>query len=145
MVTWHSVLEQRLDLGILFLNMRCHPSLVSGVIVSSMFDAAIVAEIMRAGIQSVPKGQRKARVTDMTTFQELRYIVMPQAMRKFILPMANRFLSLTKESSIISLIVAQGLTFKALAFRMAWRVSIATRDTPQCFANPPSSVAFKCI
>jgi len=84
-----------------------------------MFDAAIVAEIVRAGIQSMPKGQREARVTDMTSFQELRYIVMPHAMRTFILPMANRFLSLTKEGSIISLIVAQGLRFKALALRMA--------------------------
>ena len=73
-----------------FGDMRRFPSLVSGVIVLALFEAAFVGEIVRAGIQSVLKGQREAaRAIAMTHFQELRYIVMPQAMRKVVPPMAN--------------------------------------------------------
>ena len=96
-------------------DMRRFPSLVSGVIVLAMFEAAFVGEIVRAGIQSVPKGQREAaRAIGMTRFQELRYIVMPQAMRKVVPPMANQFISLIKDSSIISLISVQELTYKTV-------------------------------
>lgn len=98
-----------------FGDMRRFPSLVSGVIVLAMFEAAFVGEIVRAGIQSVPKGQREAaRAIGMTRFQELRYIVMPQAMRKVVPPMANQFISLIKDSSIISLISVQELTYKTV-------------------------------
>ena len=98
-----------------FGDMRRFPSLVSGVIVLAMFEAAFVGEIVRAGIQSVPKGPREAaRAIGMTHFQELRYIVMPQAMRKVVPPMANQFISLIKDSSIISLISVQELTYKTV-------------------------------
>lgn len=98
-----------------FGDMRRFPSLVSGVIVLAMFEAAFVGEIVRAGIQSVPKGQREAaRAIGMSRIQELRYIVMPQAMRKVIPPMANQFISLIKDSSIISLISVQELTYKTV-------------------------------
>ena len=98
-----------------FGDMRRFPSLISGVIVLAMFEAAFVGEIVRAGIQAVPKGQREAaRAIGMTHFQELRYIVMPQAMRKVVPPMANQFISLIKDSSIISLISVQELTYKTV-------------------------------
>lgn len=80
-----------------------------------MFEAAFVGEIVRAGIQSVPKGQcEAARAIGMSSFQEMRYIIMPQAMRKVVPPMANQFISLIKDSSIISLISAQELTYKTV-------------------------------
>ena len=98
-----------------FGDMRRFPSLISGVIVLAMFEAAFVGEIVRAGIQAVPKGQREAaRAIGMTRFQELRYIVLPQAMRKVVPPMANQFISLIKDSSIISLISVQELTYKTV-------------------------------
>ncbi|WP_040820833.1 amino acid ABC transporter permease [Thalassobium sp. R2A62] len=98
-----------------FGEMRRFPSLISGVIVLAMFEAAFVGEIVRAGIQSVPKGQREAaRAIGMSSFQEMRYIIMPQAMRKVVPPMANQFISLIKDSSIISLISVQELTYKTV-------------------------------
>lgn len=98
-----------------FGEMRRFPSLISGVIVLAMFEAAFVGEIVRAGIQSVAKGQREAaRAIGMTSFQEMRYVVMPQALRKVVPPMANQFISLIKDSSIISLISVQELTFKTV-------------------------------
>jgi len=98
-----------------FGDMRRFPSLISGVIVLAMFEAAFVGEIVRAGIQSVPEGQREAaRAVGMNRFQEMRYIIMPQALRKVVPPMANQFISLIKDSSIISLISVQELTFKTV-------------------------------
>ncbi len=98
-----------------FGEMRRFPSLVSGVIVLALFESAFVGEIVRAGIQSIPKGQREAaRSIGMSRFQELRYIVLPQAMKKVVPPLANQFISLIKDSSILSLISVQELTYKTV-------------------------------
>lgn len=98
-----------------FGDMRRFPSLISGVIVLALFESAFVGEIVRAGIQSVARGQREAaRAIGMGPFQEMRDIVLPQAMRKVTPPMANQFISLIKDSSIISLISVQDLTYKTV-------------------------------
>lgn len=98
-----------------FGEMRRFPSLVSGVIVLALFESAFVGEIVRAGIQSIPKGQREAaRSIGMSRMQELRYVVLPQAMKKVVPPLANQFISLIKDSSILSLISVQELTYKTV-------------------------------
>ncbi len=98
-----------------FGDMRRFPSLVSGVIVLALFESAFVGEIVRAGIQSVGKGQREAAQSiGMSRVHQMRYIVLPQAMKKVVPPMANQFISLIKDSSIISLISVQELTFKTV-------------------------------
>ena len=98
-----------------FGDMRRFPSLISGVIVLALFESAFVGEIVRAGIQSIPKGQREAaRSIGMNRWQELRYIVLPQAMKKVVPPLANQFITLIKDSSIISLISVQELTYKTV-------------------------------
>lgn len=98
-----------------FGEMRRFPSLISGVIVLALFESAFVGEIIRAGIQSIPKGQREAaRSIGMSHWQELRYIVLPQAIRKVVPPLANQFITLIKDSSIISLISVQELTYKTV-------------------------------
>lgn len=100
---------------IFFGDMRRFPSLIAGVLVLAMFEAAFVGEIVRAGIQSIPQSQREAaRAIGMSRFQEMRYIVLPQALRKTVPPMANQFISLIKDSSIISLISVQELTYKTV-------------------------------
>ena len=98
-----------------FGEMRRFPSLVSGVIVLALFESAFVGEIVRAGIQSIPKGQREAaRSIGMSRLQEMRYVVLPQAMKKVVPPLANQFISLIKDSSILSLISVQELTYKTV-------------------------------
>ncbi|NVO58432.1 amino acid ABC transporter permease [Rhodobacteraceae bacterium B1Z28] len=98
-----------------FGEMRRFPSLVSGVIVLALFESAFVGEIIRAGIQSIPKGQREAaRSIGMSQLQELRYVVLPQALKKVVPPLANQFISLIKDSSILSLISVQELTYKTV-------------------------------
>ncbi|MDO5758304.1 MAG: amino acid ABC transporter permease [Rhodobacterales bacterium] len=98
-----------------FGDMRRFPSLISGVIVLALFESAFVGEIVRAGIQSTPTGQREAaKAIGMGQVQEMRYVVLPQALRKVTPPMANQFISLIKDSSIISLISVQDLTYKTV-------------------------------
>ncbi len=116
-----------------FGDMRRFPQLISGVIVLALFESAFVGEIVRAGIQSVDQGQREAaRSIGMNRYQEMRYIVLPQAMRKVLPPMANQFITLVKDSSLVSLISVQELTFKTVELvastRMifeAWLVAAA--------------------
>ena len=98
-----------------FGDMRRFPSLISGVIVLALFESAFVGEIVRAGIQSIDKGQHEAAQSiGMSKFDQMRFIVLPQALRKVVPPMANQFISLIKDSSIISLISVQELTFKTV-------------------------------
>jgi polar amino acid transport system permease protein len=98
-----------------FGEMRRFPSLISGVIVLALFESAFVGEIIRAGIQSIPKGQREAaKSIGMSHWQELRYIVLPQAVKRVLPPLANQFITLIKDSSIISLISVQELTFSTV-------------------------------
>ena len=98
-----------------FGDMRRFPSLISGVIVLALFESAFVGEIVRSGIPSIPKGQREAAQSiGMTWADEMRFIILPQAIRKVMPPMANQFITLVKDSSIISLISVQELTYKTV-------------------------------
>ncbi len=116
--SWARAIAKQDNNGIwtfLFGDMRRFPSLISGVIVLALFESAFVGEIVRAGIQSVDRGQREAaRSIGMSRIQEMRYVVLPQAMKKVMPPMANQFITLIKDSSIISLISVQELTFKTV-------------------------------
>lgn len=98
-----------------FGDMRRFSQLVSGTIVLALFESAFVGEIVRAGIEAVGRGQREAAQSiGMTHFQAMRYVILPQAMRKIVPPMSNQFIMLIKDSSIVSLISVQELTFKTL-------------------------------
>ncbi len=113
---WARTIARRDDIAMwefFFGDMRRFPSLLSGVIVLALFESAFVGEIVRAGIQSVPKGQREAAQSiGMSWGQELRYIIFPQAFKKVVPPLANQFITLIKDSSIVSLISVQELTYK---------------------------------
>lgn len=67
----------------------------------SLYTAAFVAELVRAGIEAVPRGQRHAaQALGMRPGQALRYVAMPQALRLILPPLTNQYLSLTKNSSL---------------------------------------------
>jgi general L-amino acid transport system permease protein len=73
-------------------------ALLSGLVV---YTGAFIAEIVRAGIQGVPKGQKEAaRAIGLTQGQMLRLVVIPQAMRIIIPPLTSNYLNLTKNSSL---------------------------------------------
>ncbi|AZU62253.1 amino acid ABC transporter permease [Neobacillus mesonae] len=83
----------------------------SAVLGLATFSGAFVAEIVRAGIQSVPKGQMEAaRSSGMKYSQAMRLIILPQAFRKVLPPLASQFIILIKDSSLVSVISVVDLT-----------------------------------
>jgi polar amino acid transport system permease protein len=84
---------------------------VAGVGALAIFAGAYVAEMVRAGIQAIPKGQMEAaRSLGMNLFQAMRYIILPQAFKKILPPLAGQFISLIKDSSLVSVIAITDLT-----------------------------------
>jgi len=80
----------------------------------AIFSGAFLAEVVRAGIQAVPKGQMEAaRSSGMSYAQAMRLIILPQALRKVLPPMASQFIILIKDSSLVSTISAADLTLNA--------------------------------
>jgi polar amino acid transport system permease protein len=85
-----------------------------GVVVLSLFAGAYIAEIIRAGIESVGASQREsARAIGLTTAQTYRYIIFPQALRQALPPLAGQFASLVKDSSLLSTIGLAEFTYTA--------------------------------
>lgn len=97
---------------ILFSPIHLFENFLAGVICLAMFEGAYITEIVRAGIQSVEKGQwEAARATGLSHFNVLRDVILPQAVRRILPPLASQFITLVKDSSIVSLISIQELTF----------------------------------
>ncbi len=72
---------------------------------------AFEAEVFRAGIQSIERGQMEAaRSLGMSYFQAMRYIVLPQAIRRVLPPLGNDFIAMLKDSSLISVLAVRELT-----------------------------------
>jgi polar amino acid transport system permease protein len=87
------------------------PPLWFGVAALSTFTGAYVAEMVRAGIQSIDKGQTEAaRSLGMTYSQAMIHIIMPQALRRILPPLAGQFISLIKDSSLLGIIAIRELT-----------------------------------
>lgn len=87
---------------------------VSGAFALSINSSAYIAEIFRSGIQSVDKGQMEAsRSLGLGYVDTMRFVIVPQAVKNILPALANEFITLVKESSIISVIGVQELMFKA--------------------------------
>jgi polar amino acid transport system permease protein len=101
-------------IGVLFGDPRLFVNFVTGLLCLALFEGAYVTEIVRAGIQSVETGQIEAgRSLGLGPLRLLRLIILPQAFRRILPPLAGQFVSLIKTSSIVSLISIQELTFSA--------------------------------
>lgn len=72
---------------------------------------AYMSEIFRAGIQSISKGQMEAaRSLGMSYMQSMRYVILPQAIRVILPPVGNEFVSLLKDSSLVSVVAVSDIT-----------------------------------
>ncbi len=89
--------------------------------------AAYKSEVYRAGIQSISKGQMEAaRSLGMTYIQSMRYVVLPQAIRVILPPVGNDFISLLKDSSLVSVVAVADMTRRGREFMAANFIPVET-------------------
>ncbi|WP_428797539.1 amino acid ABC transporter permease [Vibrio kasasachensis] len=87
-------------------------NLLSGVLCVGLLSSAYVAEIVRAGLQGIDKGQWEAADSlGMSTWVKYRYVIAPQVLRSITPALAGQTISLVKDTSIVSLISIQEMTF----------------------------------
>ena len=84
------------------------------IITLAVSDSAFTAEIYRSGIQSIARGQKEAAQTvGLNYAQAMRYVILPQAVRRILPPLANQFIYIVKMSAFASVIGMQELTRRA--------------------------------
>jgi polar amino acid transport system permease protein len=85
-----------------------------GIMTLSFFSGAYISEIIRAGIESIGRSQlESARAIGLTRAQTYHYVVFPQALRQTLPPLAGQFVSLVKDSSLLSIIGIREFTLSA--------------------------------
>lgn len=101
---------------ILMFNFAIMPSIgiasnmAAGLVALSLNSGAYIAEIFRAGIQSIDRGQMEAsRSLGMTYGQAMRHIIIPQAVKRVLPALGNEFIAMLKDSSLVSVIAVQEL------------------------------------
>lgn len=93
---------------------------LSALITLAVFEGAYIAEIVRAGIQSIEKGQWEAACAcGLSRWQQIRYIIIPQATKRILPPLSGQFISTIKDSAIVSVISIQELTFQGMELMSA--------------------------
>jgi polar amino acid transport system permease protein len=116
-ITFHGIGGTLRDFGV-----RDFPNEYRAIIGLAISYSAFLSEVFRAGIESVGVGQHEAASSlGMTRWQVMRLIVLPQAFRVVIPPLANDFIAMLKESSLVSIlgvedITRQGQTYAASTF-----------------------------
>ena len=102
----------RATLSFCFGDLRLFENFFAGVLCLAAFEGAFVAEVLRGAIQSVSGEQREsARALGLSRLQTARLVVFPQALRRALPPLAGQSVWLIKDSSILSVISIQELTF----------------------------------
>ena len=88
---------------------------------------AYMSEVYRAGIQSISRGQMEAaRSLGMTYFQAMRHVILPQAVRVILPPVGNEFISLLKDSSLVSVVAVPDITLRGRQFMATSMLAIET-------------------
>ena len=99
------------------------PAIVAGIVALSVNSGAYVSEIFRAGIESIDKGQTEAaRSLGMSYMQAMRYVIIPQTIKRVLPPLTNEFVALIKDSSLLSVIAIAELMRTAKEM-MTWKMN----------------------
>lgn len=87
---------------------------VAGILILSFFSGAYVSEVIRAGIESIGKTQLEtAKSLGFNKWNTYRFIIMPQVLKRILPPLAGQFVSLVKDSSLLSIISVSEFTLNA--------------------------------
>ena len=108
---WYFVIGTLVNSFLNSINVSLLPPMFFGAAALSSFTGAYVTEMVRAGIQSINKGQTEAaRSLGMTKAATMRYVILPQAIIRILPPLAGQFISLIKDSSLLGIIAIRELT-----------------------------------
>lgn len=104
----------------LFAPPRFFAPFISAMLTVAIFEAAYIAEIVRAGIQSIDRGQFEASAAlGLSWWQQMRHVILPQALQRTLPPLAGQFISTIKDSAIVSVISIPELTFQGMELMAA--------------------------
>ena len=105
---------------------RANPILMA-IIGLTFCYAAYMSEVYRAGIQSISKGQMEAaRSLGMNYFQAMQHVILPQAIRVILPPVGNEFITLLKDSSLVSVVAVADITRRGREFMAANFIPVQT-------------------
>ncbi len=120
-------------LNLLFAPPSLFGSFISGVLTVALFQGAYITEIVRSGIQSIDREQWEASAAlGLNWYQQMIFIVLPQAARRVLPPLTNEFINTIKYSSIVSIISIQELTFQGMQVMSSTRRSNEVWLTISC-------------
>ena len=106
--------------GFLFAPVSQCCAFMSAMVTLAIFEGAYITEIIRAGIQAIPKGQYEAAYSmGMSRLQAMRHVILPQAAKTILPPLSGQFISTIKDSAIVSVISIQELTFQGMELMSA--------------------------
>ena len=106
------------------------PNMMRGLIAISIGYSAYMAEIFRAGIEAIDRGQiEAARSIGLSRWQTARFIVLPQAIRIVIPPLGNEFIAMLKDTSLLSILSVRDITQRTREFQSASFLPFAPFNT----------------
>ncbi len=112
-------------LTFLFATPQQFTAFISGTITVAIFQGAYITEIVRAGIQSIERGQWEASYAlGLSWGQQMRSVILPQALKRVLPPLTNEFINTIKYSAIVSVISIQELTFQGMQIMASTYVTI---------------------
>lgn len=115
-IIWYAAVPELLQLYGFDFTWRDH-EIYCGFIASGINSSAYVAEIIRAGLQAIDKGQIEAsRSLGLSPFKTMRYVVIPQATRIILPALGNEFITLIKETAVLSVITVEEITRKGVLY-----------------------------
>ena len=104
----------------LFAPPRFFSAFISAMVTVAIFEAAYITEIVRAGIQSIEKGQFEASYAlGLSWRQKMQHVILPQAIQRILPPLAGQFISTIKDSAIVSVISIPELCFQGMELMAA--------------------------
>ena len=106
------------------------PNMVRGMIAISIGYSAYMAEIFRAGIEAIPRGQIEASQSlGMSRWHTARFVILPQAIQIVVPPLGNEFIAMLKDTSLLSILSVRDLTQRTREFQSASFLPFAPFNT----------------